>query len=80
MRVCLHPLHARQHLHAWDVELRESDRRAQGKKRGKGKSFFTRERERERKVKAWESRYKVVADRLSYSYHEVKKLSRLHFC
>ncbi|RRT74123.1 hypothetical protein B296_00031676 [Ensete ventricosum] len=48
MRVCLHPLHARQHLHAWDVELRESDRRAQGTKRGKGKSFFTRERERER--------------------------------
>ncbi|URD74491.1 hypothetical protein MUK42_35578 [Musa troglodytarum] len=47
MRVCLHPLHARQHLHAWDVELRESDRRAQGKKeKGKAKSLFMRERER----------------------------------
>uniref|UniRef100_A0A804HSW7 Uncharacterized protein n=1 Tax=Musa acuminata subsp. malaccensis TaxID=214687 RepID=A0A804HSW7_MUSAM len=49
MRACLHPLHARQHLHAWDVELRESDRRAQGKKRGKAKSFFTRESRRLRR-------------------------------
>ncbi|RWW84216.1 hypothetical protein BHE74_00007178 [Ensete ventricosum] len=48
MRVCLHPLHARQHLHAWDVELRESDRRAQGIKKRKGqKLLHERERERE---------------------------------